>query len=563
MGLAPAETPQGWTVAGRRRGCKRRHDGRPRAANCRNEGARSGEPDRGLCVEGGSGAKRAGARAHRRRTFLLTDSALSAGTREQPRSGRLLSGTPRRGAVYRGAGGRLGRMEVASVVLGVIALGACVAGAWALRERGRCAAERELARAERDAGLARAQELERSVERKGAELERLRDELTGVERDRAGLSAQLAERTAAAAKREEEFESKFRALAQEVMLGATRQLKQDAAGEIEERRKAVESMVRPIAETLQKTDEKIAALQRERTASDAALREHLRVLSESSGALRDQTGKLVQALRRPEVRGSWGEVQLQSVVELAGMREYCDFDLQSSSLDDEGRRRRPDLVVRLPNGRCVAVDAKTNIDAYMSAISAPDSSAQDELLEKFADHAAQQIKRLGAKDYGSHLEGALDFVVMFVPGDQFVDAALRRRPDLIEVAARSKIILATPSTLIGLLRAIQVGWREKTLSDRANELFELGAELHDRAATALGFAGKVGSALQSAIKSYNQFAASVDSRLMPTLIKFEKAGAKSSKELEAPAPIEALARTIASAPFLEPRAADGGFLRGE
>lgn len=404
----------------------------------------------------------------------------------------------------------------------------------ALADRGTLVSQRDVALAQRQAAHELVARLERESAATVGDLASARERLDAAQDAQARLEEQLV----AATRREAEFEQRFRTLAQETLAIASRQLRADSAAEIDERKKAVDALVKPIAETLKRTDEKLATLEKDRAASDATLREHLRALAESSGSLRDQTGKLVQALRRPEVRGRYGEIQLQRVVELAGLRAFCDFDVQPSSRDSEDRLLRPDMVVRLPNGRRVAVDAKTNIDAYISAVEAPDRAQQDQLLQKFADHVADQAERLSAKQYGANLDGALDFVVMFIPGDQFVDAALQRRPELLELAAQKGIVLASPSTLIGLLRAVHVGWREKNLGEQAAELFTLGRELHERASVALAHADKLGGALEAAVKSYNGFVASVDGRLMPTLRKFEDAGAKSAKELTEPAPIE-------------------------
>jgi len=251
-----------------------------------------------------------------------------------------------------------------------------------------------------------------------------------------------------------------------------------------------------------------------------------------SEGLRVETQKLSRALSRPEVRGRYGEIQLRRVAELAGVTSYCDFTEQTSTRDGEGNLLRPDMVVRLPNERVIAVDAKANIDAYVQAASSATAEEQEAHLVRFADHIEGQIRKLSEKRYWSQFDGAPEFVVMFVPGDQFLDAALARKPQLLETAAQQNVILASPSTLIGLLRAVAVGWREHKLAQDAVQLFELGKELHDRVAVALGHAGKLGSTLNSAVEQYNKFASSVESRLLPTIRKFEESDVKSAKAVE-------------------------------
>jgi DNA recombination protein RmuC len=261
--------------------------------------------------------------------------------------------------------------------------------------------------------------------------------------------------------------------------------------------------------------------------------------------LRAETGRLTQALRKPNVRGRYGEVQLERVIELSGMRRWCDFTTQENLRDGDKKLQKPDVVVRLPNGRVVAIDAKTCFDAYLDALDEQDDVRREALLERYASNVAEQVAKLGRKEYWAQLD-ALEMVIMFVPGDQLVDAALERRPDLVEVAAAQNVVLASPSTLIGLLRAVHVGWRERELSDNAEELFRLGRELHERAAITLEHASRVGDALDAAKRRYNEFVGSVDTRLVPTLRKFADKGARSSRTLPELRPIDGDGRKIQS-----------------
>ena len=252
----------------------------------------------------------------------------------------------------------------------------------------------------------------------------------------------------------------------------------------------------------------------------------------------------MQALRKPNVRGRYGEIQLERVVELAGMRPYADFTPQEALRDAEGRLQKPDLVVRLPNERMVAVDAKTSIDAYLDALDAPSDEQRDMLLDRYAQNVVEQVKKLASKRYWANFTDSAEIVVLFVPGDQLVDAALERRPDLVELAAEDNIVIASPSTLIGLLRAIHVGWREKNLTENAKELYDMGRELHRRASVVLEHAAKVGDSLDGARKSYNDFVGSVQSRLMPTLRRFEEKDARSARELPELRAVEGGARPM-------------------
>ena len=335
---------------------------------------------------------------------------------------------------------------------------------------------------------------------------------------------------------------KFRALASQVLTDARAELVKIgdeklksqttiAAADMEQRKQAVERLLQPIAETLKKTDEKLAAMEKERTGSYAELRTQVQQMAMGNEALRGATEKLGRALRDPKVRGQYGEIQLKKVAELAGMRAFCDFTEQSSTIDSDGNRLRPDMIVKLPNKREVAIDAKANLKPYLDAIESTDPAQVEGFLKAFADGIANQAGALAKKGYWKHYENAPEFVVMFVPGDQFVDAALSRRPDLLEFAASQRVLLASPSTLIGLLRAVHVGFQEQTLAEEAMELRRLGVELHERASVAFEHVGKLGKSLSNAAEHYNKFVASYEQRLEPTFRKFEESGAKSGKEL--------------------------------
>jgi DNA recombination protein RmuC len=314
--------------------------------------------------------------------------------------------------------------------------------------------------------------------------------------------------------------------------------------DIEKKRSEVDRLITPIADALKKTDEKLSAIERGHADSTTRITEQLLATTKAGEGLRAETGKLARALSEPHVRGRYGEMQLQRVAELAGMTPYCDFTTQAQSIDAEGNALRPDMVVRLPGDRTVVVDAKTNIKAYLDAINAETPTEADAALDRFAGHVAAQATALARKKYWSQYEGSPEFVVMFIPGEQFVDAALSRQPDILENAARQGVILASPSTLIGLLRAVALGFQERRLADEAAELRVLGMELHSRAAVAIEFIERLGRSLGSATEHYNSFVRSYESRLEPTLKRFEESGAKSAKELPTLGMIEARPRAL-------------------
>lgn len=336
--------------------------------------------------------------------------------------------------------------------------------------------------------------------------------------------------------------------------------RKDAQADMDARRKAVEDLLKPIGEALKRTDEKLAAMEKERGQAYAGLLQQVRAMQETGERLRARTDDLVSALRKPQVRGAYGEMVLERVIELSGMRSYCHFQTQAAASAGDGSRLRPDVVVALPNGRTVVIDAKTNIEAYLDALHAESPEERDAHLDRFARHVADQADALSRKGYAGAVDGSHEFVVMFIPGDQFVDAALERRPDLLERATEHGVILASPSTLIGLLRAVHVGWREKALSDHAEELFVLGRTLHERVGVALSHASRVGESIERAQKAWNQFVGSVSSRLLPAVRTFEERGARSQSEIGEPVSIDGEVRSL---PEVETRPLTPGAARVE
>lgn len=322
------------------------------------------------------------------------------------------------------------------------------------------------------------------------------------------------------------------------------QTQEAARGDLELRQQAIVAMVTPMRASLDKVDTRIQELENARAGAYAALNEQVRSLTETQSQLRTETGKLVTALRTPSARGRWGEIQLQRVVEMAGMLDHCDFSTQTTLFSEDGRLR-PDLLVRLPAGRTIVVDAKTPLDGYLLAIEATDEPSRKLRL---ADHARQvraHMTALGRRSYWEQFDEAPEFAVLFLPGECFFSAALESDPSLIEFGVEQNIILATPTTLIALLRAVAYGWRHEKLAQNAAEISALGKELFKRLSDMGDHWNKVGRSLERAVEAYNGAVGSLESRVMVSARKFsELKTAPLGVEIAALEPVEKCVRGI-------------------
>jgi DNA recombination protein RmuC len=323
---------------------------------------------------------------------------------------------------------------------------------------------------------------------------------------------------------------------------------QGAKSDLEARQKAVDELVKPIKESLEKVDGKLGEIEKARVGAYSALNEQLKGLVETHlPMLRNETANLVKALPQPTVRGRWGEIQLKRVVEMAGMVDHCDFAEQESRTTEDGRLR-PDLIVRLPGGKRIVVDAKAPVTAYLNALETDDEAAQRACL---ADHARQvrdHIVALGRKGYREQFESTPEFVVLFLPGEMFFSAALQQDPGLIEFGVNEKVIPATPTTLIALLRAVAYGWRQEALAKNAQEVADLGKQLYERVASLAGHWTDVGDRLGKAVDAYNKSVATLESRVLVSARRLRdlKAGTE-TVDIEAIEPVERAPRALQAA----------------
>ncbi|MGH8284651.1 MAG: DNA recombination protein RmuC [Steroidobacteraceae bacterium] len=314
-----------------------------------------------------------------------------------------------------------------------------------------------------------------------------------------------------------------------------------AQGALKERETAIAQLVEPLKAALERTEAQVQTLERERRDAFTALRGQIEQLATGSAQLQRETRNLVTALRRPEVRGRWGELTLRRVVELAGMAEHCDFSEQLQVVGGEGPLR-PDLVVHMPDSRQLVVDVKTPLDAYLEALEATTEEARQLALRRHAQQVEARVRDLASKSYWDQFENSPEFAVLFLPGDQFLGAALAERPDLLDNALQQSVIIATPSTLIALLKAVAYGWRQSAVAQNAVTIRELGQELYRRLGNFSAHLGKVGQRLGGAVEAYNAAVGSLERQVLPQARRFPVLGVTADAPLPPLEPVEQLAR---------------------
>jgi DNA recombination protein RmuC len=316
-----------------------------------------------------------------------------------------------------------------------------------------------------------------------------------------------------------------------------------AAGEMASRAEEIKGLMRPVQDKLGRMESEIGRLERERRHAQGELAQMLRQLGDGVGTLRAETGNLVSALKRPSTRGSWGEIQLRNVVEMAGMVSHCDF-LEQSAIETKDGSLRPDMLVRLPGGKLVVVDSKVPLDAYLAALEASGEDERELHMARHAKQTREHISKLAAKGYSSQLDCTPEFVVMFLPSDGIYQAALAADPALIEHGVQQHVLLATPTTLIGLLWAVHYGWRQELIAESAREIADAARELHRRLGRFSEPLAKIGRQLDSAVGAYNEAIGSFDHRVVPQVRRIEQAGASSEREVLAPGAVESSARPV-------------------
>jgi len=389
------------------------------------------------------------------------------------------------------------------------------------------------------------------------ERDRLRAEVEAVRKENVQLTAELAAAKAQRAERSESEEARFIEIAAKA-LQASQQSFMALANETFEKHKqaaqgGVKEVLAPAQEQLSRLAASVDALDKARLQDKSAINEQVRHIVDAVGATNKTTQTLLTALRAsPKMRGRWGEQTLRNVLELAGLAAHVDFIEQKSTTDGEGARLRPDVVINLPGERCIVVDSKVALSGYLDAMEAVDEAARETHLKKHAAEVKAHVRNLASKDYWKHVPDTADFVVLFVPGENFLAAAAERDPNLFDDAFAQKVIITTPSTMVALAKSVAYGWRQEQSAKNAQEIAGLGRELHGRMATMLDKMSKVGDSIERSVKSYNELVGSVEARVLPQARKFKDLGAADAGiSTNAPPQIETAPRQLTAPEQLE------------
>jgi DNA recombination protein RmuC len=401
---------------------------------------------------------------------------------------------------------------------------------------------------------ARSQELRAQLDAADREAMDLRTQLGASERARATAEAQATAAAQALDEARSRLTDAFKALASEALAGSShallqlaeerfRTLREESVGDLDARRQSIQTLVAPLQQALDVYQREVRDLEQRRDQVLGGVGEQLRQVAESHTRLQSETSRLVAALRAPNVRGRWGEIALRRTAELAGMSSYCDFTEQELVQTDTGRVR-PDMIVRLPAERTIVVDSKVPLSAYLDAIDAPDEAARAQALARHAQQVRQHVSKLVSRSYAAEIASSAEFVVLFIPNDSILAAAAEKDPELVDWALDKRVVLATPATLVALLRAVAYGWRQAQVAEHAQRINDIGRELRERLAVLVDHLSRIGGSIGKAVDAYNQAVGSLESRVMPTVRKLEQLEAGATREPASLEPVEQAVRQL-------------------